>query len=183
MPDPLRERDATLVASIAAREQSAVAEVYRLYGATMLSLARGITGDEALAQDATQDVFVRLWRDPARYDSTRAGLRSFLLLQVRGRALDVARSERARRQRERRVALGESDSIDDEFAALVETERLLGALAALPALERQAIEIAYFGGLTYREVAELLGQAEGTVKSRIRSGLHRLRGLLLAEAS
>jgi RNA polymerase sigma-70 factor (ECF subfamily) len=161
-----------------ARQTSALAEVYELYGARVLALARRITGDATMAEDATQDVFVRLWREPMRYDPSRGTLLAFLLLQVRGRAIDLVRSDCSRRRREEQVT-GDVVALD-EYARFVEGDVLTDALQRLLAPERCAIELAFFGGLTYREVARALAVPEGTVKSRIRSGLQRLREELVA---
>lgn len=127
---------------------------------------------------------MRTWREPGRFDPERGSVRSFLLAQVHGRAVDLLRSETSRRAREQRDALRATvvdDDLEREVLALVESESVRRALATLSAGERDAIELAYFGGHTYSEVAVLLEQPEGTVKSRIRSGLLRLRAALIEE--
>ena len=125
---------------------------------------------------------MRTWRDPDRFDPTRGSMRAFLLAQVHGRAVDLLRAESARRAREEREALRARASTSISNARSCSSprpRRSARALATLSDGEREAIELAYFGGHTYREVAVLLEQPEGTVKSRIRAGLLRLRAALI----
>ena len=174
--------DATLAIAVEARDEQALAELYRRHVAPCLGLARRVLGDRTLGEEVVQEVFVRTWRDPSRFDPTRGSMRSFLLAQVHGRAVDLLRAESARRAREERQAL-RSPSVDidleREVMQLTEAESVRDALATLADGEREAIELAYFGGHTYREVAVILDQPEGTVKSRIRAGLLRLRAALI----
>ncbi len=125
-----------------------------------------------------QEVFVRLWRQADRYEPSRGSLRSYLLAHTHGRALDLVRSEAARRRREEREAQTRVEpryDLEREVMDRSAADQIRDAVATLPEPERVAVELAYFGGHPYREVAELLGEPEGTVKSRIRSGLSRLR--------
>lgn len=143
----------------------------------MLALSRKIIGSEPLAEEVVQEVFIRLWNDPRRFDADRGTLRSFLLAGAHSKSIDLIRSESARRAREEREAreiLTRGDDFDREINELTTSEYVRDALAELGVGERQAIELAYFKGLTYREVAIVLKEPEGTVKSRIRSGLRRL---------
>ena len=176
--------DAALGAALVAREDAALAEVYRRHAGTCLALARRVLGDRALAEEIVQEVFVRTWREPDRYDAARGSLRSFLLAQVHGRAVDLLRAESSRRAREERDAWRSprvDDDLEREVMQLAEGEVVRRALGTLSDGERTAIELAYFGGHTYKEVAARLEQPEGTVKSRIRSGLLRLRAALIEE--
>jgi RNA polymerase sigma-70 factor (ECF subfamily) len=129
-------------------------------------------------------VFLRLWKAPERFDPARGSMRSFLLAQTHGMSIDVIRSETARARREqkdgRRTAEAGYD-VEREVWDLAVAEQVRAALHTLPDNERRAIELAYFQGRTYREVAAILEEPEGTVKSRIRTGMKRLRGAL-AEA-
>ncbi len=169
---------------LTSRDHESLAEAYRLHSNSVHGLARRLTHDSALADDVVQEVFLRLWRSPERYDPFRGTLRSYLLSHAHGRSVDLIRSEVARRSRQERDALRRIDvsaAPDDEVCAWVEAERLRAALLRLDDRERRAIELAYFDGLTYRQVAEFLGEPEGTVKSRIRSGMKRLKTALVRE--
>ncbi len=164
-------------------DERALAAAYHRHSGIVLGLAQRITRNRTLAEDVAQEVFVRLWKDPARFDPTRGTLRSYLLAQTHGRAVDLIRSESSRRIREDRDATMEfvaTTSIEDEVVELRMGEHIRQALSELPPTEREAIEMAYFGGHSYRQVASLLGEAEGTVKSRIRTGMLRLGATLRA---
>ena len=174
--------DAGLVRAIVEHDERALAEAYRRHGDSCFSLARRVMLDRTLAEDVVQELFVRLWNRPALYEPERGSLRSFLIAQAHGRSVDLLRAETARRRREEREVrqrIAEPIDLDREIVNLTEAEALQIALASLPEGERAAIELAYFGGHTYREVAVLLEQPEGTVKSRIRAGMLRLRAALV----
>ncbi len=174
--------DATLVVGIGRWNESALAEVYRRHGGTVHALAQRILGSDGRADDVTQDVFVELWRRPERYDPSRGSLRAFLVTVAHGRAVDVLRSESARAGREQRTARETASSgydVENEVWDLAMADQLKLAISRLSDPERKAIELAYFNGHTYREVAALLGEPEGTIKSRIRAALQRLRAALV----
>jgi RNA polymerase sigma-70 factor (ECF subfamily) len=174
--------DAQLVTSIARYSEIALAEVYRRHGGAVYGLARRVLNNASEAEDVTQEVFLRLWNQPDRFDPGRGTLRSFLLTQSHGRAVDAVRSLNARRLREsgeaRRTATADYD-MQHEVWDLAVADQVARALGDLPDDERRAIELAYFDGHTYVEVADLLGQPEGTVKSRIRNGMRRMRARLV----
>lgn len=173
--------DAALVMAIARYRQSALAEAYRRHSGSVFGLSKRLLGDHAQAEEVVQEVFLRLWNTPDRFDPERGSLRSFLLAHAHGRSVDALRSNTSRRRREDRDARSAAESgydIDREVWDLMLAAQVRDALAELDDGARAAIELAYFGGLTYREVAEQLGEAEGTVKSRIRIGLKRLRSSL-----
>ena len=170
--------DAALVVSIGRWHQDALAEVFRRHAGAVFGLARRVLGDPGPAEEIVQEVFIRLWNEPERFDPERGSLRSFLLAQTHGRAVDYLRSDTARRNREDRDARATAEGgydVEHEVWDLAVAERIRQAVTALPEDERRAIELAYFGGRTYREVAAELGAPEGTVKSRIRAGLRRMR--------
>ncbi len=173
----------TLRRRLLAGDERALAEAYRRHSGVVLGLAQRITRNRTLAEDVAQEVFVRLWNRPDRFEPARGSLRAYLLSQTHGRAVDLIRAESARRIREDRDAMLGIDagkSIEDEVVELRMGEHIRQALAELPPGERSAIEMAYFGGHSYRSVATMLGEAEGTVKSRIRSGMSRLGATLRA---
>jgi len=177
--DDLRDAsDAALVVAIGRWREDALAEVYRRHGGAAFALARRLLNDREMAEEILQEVFLRLWNTPERFDSERGSLRAYLLAQTHGRSVDLLRSETSRRRREEREARESpsfGDDIEREVIDLTVSEKVKEVVAALPMDERQAIELAYFGGHTYRQVAVMLEAPEGTVKSRIRSGLRRLR--------
>lgn len=170
--------DAALVVAIGRWREEALAEAYRRHAGAVFGLARRVLQDAAAAEEVVQEVFLRLWNAPDRFDPERGALRSFLLTQAHGRAVDVLRSDTSRRRREQREASDTASSgydVEHEVLDLSVTDRVKVAVGALPDTERQAIELAYFGGLTYQQVAAALGAPEGTVKTRIRTGLRRMR--------
>ena len=173
--------DGALVVAIGRYREDALAEAYRRHAGAVYSLARRVLVDVGAAEEVVQEVFLRLWTTPEKFDPERGSLRSDLLAQSHGRAVDLLRSESSRKRREerqaRRTAEGGYD-IEREVWDLTVASRVKEMVALLPQEERRAISLAYFGGHTYREVASLLDEPEGTVKSRIRAGLKRMRSAL-----
>jgi RNA polymerase sigma-70 factor (ECF subfamily) len=174
--------DAQLVTQIGRYSEVALAEVYRRHGGAVYGLARRILNNATEADDVTQEVFLRLWNVPDRFDPARGSLRSYLLNDSHGRAVDAVRSLSSRRAREVRDAqrtAGVEYDIQHHVWDLALADEVVRALDGLPPDERQAIELAYFQGHSYVKVAELLDQPEGTVKSRIRNGMRRMRAALV----
>jgi len=170
--------DATLVIAIGRYRQDALAEAYRRNAGAVYALAMRVIGNVTSAEEVVQEVFLRLWTEPDKFDPERGSLRSYLLAQSHGRAVDLLRSETSRRRREDRQARQTAEAgydIEREVWDLTVAERVKEMVTVLPIEERRAIALAYFGGHTYREVAQLLDEPEGTVKSRIRTGLKRMR--------
>jgi RNA polymerase sigma-70 factor (ECF subfamily) len=170
--------DANLVVAIARWHQPALAEAYRRHGGAVHALARRIIRSDPAAEEVTQEVFLALWQHPEKFDAQRGTLRSFLLARAHGKSVDLIRSETSRRRREDRTTRETATAgydLEHQVWDLAVAEQVKEALTDLPSELRQPIELAYFGGKTYREVAEMLGAPEGTVKSRIRVGLGRLR--------
>ncbi len=169
--------DAQLIASVAKGSHAALAEIYDQHGTDVHRLAQRLRGPDE-ADDIAQDVFLRLWRRPHSFDPARGSLRSFLRVQTHGRSVDPIRRDNARRTLENAIAVDHKSlhpPVDDVALAHLAGERAWSLLAGLNDGERSAIVLAYFGGHTYRQVAVLLAQPEGTIKSRMRSGLTRLR--------
>lgn len=178
--------DAALVVSVSRRHSDALAEAYRRHAGAVFGLARRLLNDTARAEEIVQEVFLRLWNTPEKFDPERGSLRSYLLAQCHGRAVDTLRSEVSRRRREERDLRRTADAgydLEREVLDLSMAEHVRAAIAALPVGERQAIELAYLQGHTYREVADILDQPEGTIKSRIRTGLRHLSEALSATRS
>jgi RNA polymerase sigma-70 factor (ECF subfamily) len=177
--DGLRDAsDAALVVAIGRWREDALAEAYRRHAGAAYALACRLLNDKSVAEEILQEVFLRLWNRPERFDAERGSLRSYLLAQTHGRSIDLLRSDTSRRRREERDARESpvvSQDIEREVIDITVAEQVKEVVAGLPEDERQAVELAYFGGHTYRQVAVMLGAPEGTVKSRIRSGLRRMR--------
>ena len=176
-----RTTDAQLIEQVVARHEGALAEVYRRHGGPVFGLAKRLLRDPELAHEIVQEVMLRLWNEPTKFDPARGSLRSYLLSHTHGRSVDLIRSESARRireERDARLTVESGLSLEEQVWEMALGEHVRNALSELDESERKAIELAYFGGYTYREVAKLLDTPEGTIKSRIRSGLQRLNGVL-----
>ncbi len=162
-----------------ARANDAMAELYARYGGTVFALASRILGDRQLAEDVAQEVFLAVWNNAVGFDPSRGKLRTLLMTRTHGRCVDIIRSRNARSGRESKVtddrSRPEPDAIDQELTALTEAELVRKAVDELPLDERTVLQLAYFGANTYREVATILSLPEGTVKTRMRSALKRLR--------
>jgi RNA polymerase sigma-70 factor (ECF subfamily) len=174
--------DVGLVIAIARYDGDAFAEAYRRHAGAVFGLSLRLLWERALAEEMLQEIFLRLWEHPERFDQLRGSLRSFLLMDAHARCVDRIRADARRRDREERTARAELVThydLDLEAYDLDVAEQVREVLATLSDGERRAIELAYFGGHTYREVARILDQPEGTIKSRIRTGLTRLRTKLL----
>ena len=173
--------DAALVVGVARYREDALAEAYRRHAGAVYALARRLLSEQSLAEEVVQEVFFRLWDSPEKFDAARGSLRSYLLAQCHGRSVDLIRSEQSRRQREVKEHRQRAEAgydIEREVWDLAVADHVREALVDLPEGERRAIELAYFQGHTYREVALILDEPEGTVKSRIRAGLKRMRRVL-----
>ena len=176
-------RDAVLLARVRAGDESALGVVYDLHVDLVFGLARRVTRDEQLARDITQEVFTYLWEMPDRVDLARGSLRAYLAVVAHRRAVDeVRRNERRLRVEAAaptaEVQDGPEGGVVDAAAREWCKARLAAGLARLPAEQRAAVELAYFDGLTYKQVARALGIPEGTAKSRLRLAMSRLRALL-----
>lgn len=179
-----RAQDAELAARLVAQDPTALNDAYRQFGHRVYRVAYGLLRREELAQDVTQEVFVRLWKRPERYDASRGALSSFLQLDAHGRSVDLIRSEESRAKREianERLTSKHQDSPEEEAMKRITSDRVRKALDDLKETERGPIAMAFYLGYSYRKVAEVLGVPEGTVKSRIRSGMAKLRETLGTE--
>jgi RNA polymerase sigma factor (sigma-70 family) len=171
-----------LVALVARGEEVALAELYDRVGRMAYGLAYRVLRDDRLAEDAVQDAFLTVWRKAAGYSAERAKATTWILTLVHRRAVDVVRREQRRRAERLDDAEGREEAANpsaEEAAWLhFERERVQAALRQLPDTQREAIELAYYGGFTQSELAERLGEPLGTIKSRMFAGLARLRELL-----
>lgn len=172
--------DEALVALVGRSDAGALAELYDRYGRVAWGLALRTLHDPALAEDAVQEGFLAVWRGATRFLPERASASTWILTIVHRRAVDIVRREQRRRVEPLDEASGEGGGASSEEAVWLrlERERVQAALRKLPDQQREALELAYYGGLTQSELAERLGQPIGTIKSRTFSGLARLRELL-----
>ncbi len=173
--------DGLLRDRLVAGDERALAIVVGEFGALVRGVARKVLGDDAAAEDVTQDVFVWLWERPDRFDPDRGSLRAFLTVVSRRRAIDWIRRHDADRRRADRAAQEAPvalNDVADDVSARDDAAQVRAAVAALPAEQRDAVTLAFFGGLSYREVAVRLGIPEGTAKSRLRLALAKLGGSL-----
>ncbi len=183
--DLLHCSDEALVARTARGDEAAFAELYDRLGSLAYALAVRILRNPSLAEEATQEAFVAVWRGAARFDARRGSARSWVLLQVRARSIDRVRHEERRGGLIDEVDTEVLESVSagpaDEAWSRLERERLEAALATIPDRERELIELAYFEGYTQSELATRLGLPLGTVKRRTFDALARLRGQLEGE--
>jgi RNA polymerase sigma-70 factor (ECF subfamily) len=171
-----------LAARLAAGDDRALAEVFDTLAPAVHATAFQVLGNAATAQDVVQDVFVELWCHPHRYDATLGNLRTYLTICARHRAHDVLRSELRRAGREERshrlLPSPREPSPGEQVADADTASAVRDAVRALPPDQREVIELAYFGGLSYRDVARAVGIPEGTAKSRVRLALAKLETVL-----
>ena len=172
--DPL----GALLSSAGRGDQSAFAELYDSLAPLLQGIVLKVVRDPAQSEEVTQEAFVELWRLAPRYDASRGSVRSWATTLAHRRAIDRVRSEQSSRNRTEREAQNrpiQSGDVAEQVVAKIDGTRVRKALERLTEIQRQAVELAYFGGHSYREVAVLLGVAEGTIKTRIRDGMIRLR--------
>ena len=181
------DADRAALERIAAGEDGAIEILYERYKSMAYALAIRITGDVALSEDVVQDAFVGAWRNAARYEQGRGSVKTWLLSIVHHRAIDATRRRRPTTE------LPESDAptppsltlpdVWAEVAGRLDRDTVLAALGTLSDVQREALELGYFGGLTQQEIAERTGAPLGTVKSRMRLGLLTMRRALTGEES
>jgi RNA polymerase sigma-70 factor, ECF subfamily len=169
-----------LVSAVAKGDQTAFAAVYDRVGAQVYGLVRRVLRDPSQSEEVTQEVLLDVWRTASRFDAARGSAVGWIMTMAHRRAVDRVRSEQASRDRNTKVAIrdageAEFDVVSEDVEIRLEQEQVRQALSGLTDLQREAIELAYYKGYTYREVAELLDTPLGTVKTRLRDGLIRLR--------
>jgi RNA polymerase sigma-70 factor, ECF subfamily len=179
-----RLADEDLMPLLADKDPEAFAVFYDRHGGAAFSLAYRIVGDRAAAEEVTQEAFISVWRSGARFDAARGSVRSWLLSVVRNRAIDFLRSRAAKAPK----LTFDDDSVLEQRPAQERTEEealrretageLRGAIGKLPGEQSKVIELAYFGGFSHSEIAQMLNLPMGTVKGRMRLGLEKIRGEL-----
>ena len=171
--------DEALVALVARADEEALAELYDRFGRVAYGLALRIVRDPSLAEDAVQDGFLTVWRSASHFVEERAKASTWILTLVHRRAVDVVRREQPRRAEPLEAAPQPTVESTEEQAWLqLQRDRVQEALRCLPDKQREALELAYYSGFTQSELADRLGEPLGTIKSRMFSGLARLRELL-----
>ena len=176
--DDLKDPLGTLLSRAGRGDQAAFGELYDALAPLLHGLVLKVVRDPAQSEEVTQEAFVELWRLAPRYDASRGTVRSWAATIAHRRAIDRVRSEQASRDRTERESQKrpiQDDDVVEQVVANIDGTRVRKALERLTEIQRQALELAYFGGHSYREVALLLDVAEGTIKTRIRDGMIRLR--------
>lgn len=176
----VRDQDASLIARIISRDEQALSELYQQYGSKVYGIALYVLKNAALAEEATQDTFMKIWDTAQRWNSQQSQLGTWIMTIARFTAIDIVRRENRHSgmsdvDEETSLHADQNDAIhNDEW----DDARLLQALITrLPEEQFQAIELAFFMGMSHQEIANHLSQPLGTIKSRIRNGLQMLRGL------
>ncbi|MEV0440821.1 sigma-70 family RNA polymerase sigma factor [Streptomyces spectabilis] len=171
-----------LMARVARGDQQAFSSLYDAVTAPVLGVVRGVLRDHAQSEEVTQEVLVEVWRTAPRYREDRGTAMNWVLTLAHRRAVDRVRSVEAATAREQKAALlthtPEYDEVSEQVETRLEREQVRRCLRALTEVQRQSVTLAYYRGLTYRQVAELLSLPLGTVKTRLRDGLIRLRDCL-----
>jgi len=173
--------DAQLLEGIAQRDESSLAALYDRYHLLAFSLALRVVNDRGRAEDVVQDAFLSVWRKAGSYVEGRGSVKTWLTSIVRNRAIDLVRAKRESDSDDEAVLLAIRDprpSVIEQVTATLDRDVIRGAIGELPLEQRQAIAMAYFEGRSHSEIADVTGLPLGTVKSRIRLGMHRLRDLL-----
>ncbi|MFI6133823.1 ECF RNA polymerase sigma factor SigK [Micromonospora sp. NPDC051141] len=171
-----------LLSRVARGDEAAFAKLYDTMAGRVLGLTRRVVRDAAQAEEVTQEVMVEVWRTAGRFDAARGSASAWILTMAHRRAVDRVRSEQARTNRVQQVAATEThvpyDEVVEDVTARLEREQVRRCLGRLTPVQREAVTLAYYGGHTYREVAEKLGTPLPTVKTRMRDGLIRMRDCL-----
>lgn len=171
--------DEDVLAAVARGDRAAFAELYDRSASLVYGVVKRVIRDPAQSEEVAQEVMLELWRTASRFDPLRGSAQTWLLTVAHRRAIDRVRSEQASRDRDDRTGRRDQVRADDEVAEHVELRfehrQVREALATLTDLQREAVQLAYYGGYTYREVADLLDTPLGTIKTRMRDGLIRLR--------
>jgi RNA polymerase sigma-70 factor (ECF subfamily) len=171
-----------LMADVATGDQAAFSALYDEVSPRLFGLVRRLVIDQSQAEEVTQEVFLEIWQNAPRYDPGRGSALSWLFTIAHRRAVDRIRSSQASRDRDERVGLRDIpvpvDTVPEQVEVSIEHEKVARALGGLTEIQRQAISLAYYGGLSQSEIADRLHVPLGTVKTRLRDGMIRLRDAL-----
>lgn len=174
-----RTRAASLLERVAEGDQAAFADFYDLVAPRVLGLIVRVLKDHSQSEEVTQEVFLEVWQTAARFDPNKGGATTWILTMAHRRAVDRVRSSQSGRDRDTKVGIRDYnapyDSVAETVEITIEHERVAKALARLTELQRQAVTLAYYGGYSHSEVAAMLSVPIGTVKTRLRDGMIRLR--------
>ncbi|QMU73190.1 sigma-70 family RNA polymerase sigma factor [Streptacidiphilus sp. P02-A3a] len=172
----------SLLDRVSRGDQKAFETVYQTVAAPVLGLARRLVRDPAQSEEVAQEVLIEVWRCAARFDPAKGSAMSWIMTLAHRRAVDRVRSAQASTDREQRVAAREHtpayDEVSEQVERRLEREQVRRCLNSLTEIQRESVLLAYYRGCTYQETADLLGAALGTVKTRVRDGLIRLRDCL-----
>ena len=171
---------AALLAKVARGDEAAFAGVYDRFGTAVYGLVRRVVRDPAQSEEVTQEVLLEVWRNAAQYDPGRGSATAWVMVLAHRRAVDRVRSVQKESERERRTATADVpfDEVAEAVESSLERERVRRCLRSLTELQRESVTLAYYGGYTYGQVASLLGVPAGTIKTRMRDALIRLRDCL-----
>ncbi|MCU1544295.1 MAG: sigma-70 family polymerase sigma factor [Microbacteriaceae bacterium] len=168
-----------LLASVALGDQGAFASLYDQMAPRVFGLVRRLLRDHAQSEEVTQEIFLEIWENATRYDARKGGASTWIMTMAHRRAVDRVRASQASRNRDTKIGIRDYDAAYDNVSEAVqiriEHERVEKAMLRLTELQRQAVSLAYYGGYSHSEVAELLSVPIGTVKTRLRDGMIRLR--------
>jgi RNA polymerase sigma-70 factor (ECF subfamily) len=168
-----------LLARVAVGDQIAFAELYDQIAPRVLGLVRRLLRDHAQSEEVTQEIFLEIWQTATRYDPAKGGASTWIMTMAHRRAVDRVRASQASRDRDTKIGIrdydADYDNVSDTVQTRIEHERVEKAMLRLTELQRQAVSLAYYGGYSHSEVANLLSVPIGTVKTRLRDGMIRLR--------
>ncbi|WP_411698345.1 sigma-70 family RNA polymerase sigma factor [Conyzicola sp.] len=168
-----------LLARVAEGDQAAFAELYDQIAPRVLGLVRRLLRDHAQSEEVTQEIFLEIWQTATRYDPAKGGASTWIMTMAHRRAVDRVRASQASRDRDTKIGIrdydADYDNVSDTVQTRIEHERVEKAMLRLTELQRQAVSLAYYGGYSHSEVANMLSVPIGTVKTRLRDGMIRLR--------
>jgi RNA polymerase sigma-70 factor (ECF subfamily) len=177
--DALALSNEELLRRIATGDQDAFARLYDATASRVFGLVKRLVRDHAQSEEVTQEIYLEIWQTATRYDPSKGGAMAWMLTMTHRRAVDRVRASQASRDRDVRVGIRdhapEYDAVVETVEVRVESERVKDAMGRLTELQRQAVQLAYFGGYSHREVSAMLKVPIGTVKTRLRDGMIRLR--------